>query len=424
MTGTPSFLQVLWLILVAVLWIGFFILEGFDFGVAMLVPFLGKGDKGKDDQARRVVINTIGPHWDGNEVWLLTAGGATFAAFPAWYATLFSGLYLPLFLVLVGLIIRGVAFEYRSKREAPQWRYTWDWVMAIGSFIPALVLGVGFAWFLIGIPTAQLPTGYGAGALTYGTAPLIPGAIVGGGEVPFFGEPSDGVVDAVALLGNFSTSGGDWGFLFGHVLLNPFALIGGLLFVGLFLAHGAYFVALKTRGAVHDRAQGAGNILGLVAAVLMLVFVVLGNLRIGGTFYSAGAEGLWSIISWVVGIVAVLGLCFAWFMNSKKRDGWAFIGTTIATAMLIVMVFVNMGKTLGFAHLKTNVPAVVPGYPLGEGLTWTTAAASGTTLTLMTIVAAIMVPVVLAYTAWSYFFVFRRRLNTVSIPALTVNTKN
>jgi cytochrome d ubiquinol oxidase subunit II len=373
-------LQPLWIILVAVLWIGFFVLEGFDFGVAMLVPFLGKGEKGKDDQARRVVINTIGPHWDGNEVWLLTAGGATFAAFPAWYATLFSGLYLPLFLVLVGLILRGVAFEYRSKREAPQWRYTWDWLMAIGSFIPALVLGVGFAWFLAGIPVGMAPAAFGN--------------------------------EAVFVAGGLD----QWNLLL-VVLTNVFALVGGLLFVALFLAHGAYFVALKTRGAVHDRAQEYGNTLGLVAAVLLLIFVVWGNLRMGPIgvlnvpWFPGEAPGeLLGILAWVVGILALAGLCFAWWMNSKKRDGWAFIGTTIATAMLVVMIFLHMNTGLGFAD-KTLIDM-------------TSAASSNHTLTLMTIAAVCLVPVVLAYTAWSYFFVFRRRLNTVSIPALTVNTQN
>jgi cytochrome d ubiquinol oxidase subunit II len=128
-------LNILWFVLIAVLYIGFFVLEGFDFGVGILLPFLGK-----DDKKRRLIINTIGPHWDGNEVWLLTAGGATFAAFPHWYATFFSGFYLALFLLLIALIIRGVAFEFRSKDDNPQWRVLWDWCIFIGSFLPALLL--------------------------------------------------------------------------------------------------------------------------------------------------------------------------------------------------------------------------------------------------------------------------------------------
>ena len=140
-------LQVIWFILIAVLWIGFFFLEGFDFGVGMLMPFLGKADI-----ERRVIINTIGPHWDGNEVWLLTAGGATFAAFPHWYATMFSGFYPALFLLLLALIVRGVAFEFRSKDANPKWRSLWDWCIFIGSLLPSLLLGVAFANLARGVP--------------------------------------------------------------------------------------------------------------------------------------------------------------------------------------------------------------------------------------------------------------------------------
>src|SRR5512143_3597276 len=140
-------LNTLWFVLIAVLWIGFFFLEGFDLGVGMLMPFLGK----KDDE-RRAIINTIGPHWDGNEVWLLTAGGATFAAFPQWYATMFSGFYLALFLLLLALIVRGVAFEFRSKDTNPRWRGLWDWCIFVGSLLPALLLGVAFANLAKGVP--------------------------------------------------------------------------------------------------------------------------------------------------------------------------------------------------------------------------------------------------------------------------------
>ncbi len=139
-------LETLWFVLIAVLWIGFFFLEGFDFGVGILLPFIGK-----DDNDRRVMINTIGPTWDGNEVWLLTAGGATFAAFPEWYATMFSGFYLPLFLILFGLIIRGVAFEYRSKDRKPEWRSMWDWAIFVGSLLPALLFGVAFGNLVRGL---------------------------------------------------------------------------------------------------------------------------------------------------------------------------------------------------------------------------------------------------------------------------------
>ncbi len=359
--AAPSVLQVLWLILVAVLWIGFFFLEGFDFGVGMLLPFLGKNDQG-----RRVVINTVGPHWDGNEVWLLTAGGAMFAAFPGWYATLFSGLYLPLFLVLLGLIVRGVAFEYRSKRDDALWRNAWDWAIAIGSFLPALVFGVGFANFLKGLVVGPYPDGGAFG------------------------------MESIVYTGTF------WG------LFMPFCLVGGLLFVALFLAHGAYFVALKTRGEIHDRARNYGSTLGLIAGVLALVFVIWANLH--GQL--EGQLGWLRVVAWITGIVAVASLACAWFMNSKGRDGWAFIGTSLATVMLIVMFFSHFYPSLGFNN----------GPNAGTPLDLTTASSSDTTLTIMTVVAAIMVPIVLAYTVWSYFFVFKRRLNTTSIPPLEVTT--
>ena len=137
----------IWFLLIAVLWIGYFVLEGFDFGLGILLPFLGRTDK-----ERRALINAIGPVWDGNEVWVLVAGGATFAAFPFWYATLFSGFYLALFLILVALILRGVAFEYRSKRDSASWRRTWDWAIFIGSALPALLWGVAFANIVAGVP--------------------------------------------------------------------------------------------------------------------------------------------------------------------------------------------------------------------------------------------------------------------------------
>jgi len=357
--SAPSALQVVWLLLVAVLWIGFFFLEGFDFGVGMLVPFLGKNDQG-----RRVVINTVGPHWDGNEVWLLTAGGAMFAAFPGWYATLFSGLYLPLFLVLLGLILRGVAFEYRSKVDSKAWRTRWDWILAIGSFIPPLVFGVGFANFLKGLPVGPHTTAFGTEVTLY--------------------------------TGTF------WG------LFMPFCLIGGLLFVALFLTHGAFFVGLKTRGEIHDRAQKFGGTLALITGVLALALVIWGNMA-----YSLPGQLSWlRLVAWITGIVAIVCIAFAWFMNSKDRDGWAFIGTALATVMLVVMFFAHFYPGIGFDNsVNTGLP-----------IDLTTASSSPHTLTLMTIAACIMVPIVLIYTVWSYFFVFRRRLDTKNIPSLDVTT--
>ncbi|MGB8983920.1 MAG: cytochrome d ubiquinol oxidase subunit II, partial [Anaerolineales bacterium] len=191
-----EFLQTLWFILIAVLWIGFFFLEGFDFGVGMLLPFVGK-----KDVERRAIINTIGPVWDGNEVWLLTAGGATFAAFPHWYATMFSGFYLALFLLLVGLIVRGISFEYRSKDADRGWRNRFDWMIAVGSFVASFLLGAAFANLARGVP----------------------------------------IDENMMFTGNLFT------------LLNPYGLIGGLTMVTVFLLHGANFLGLKLEGELRER---------------------------------------------------------------------------------------------------------------------------------------------------------------------------
>ncbi len=206
----------LWFALIAVLWMGYFFLEGFDFGVGILLPFLGR-----DDLDRRVLINSIGPFWDGNEVWLIVAGGATFAAFPQWYATLFSGFYLALFLILLALIFRAVAFEFRSKLEDPVWRSWWDRALFAGSLIPALLWGVAFADFVNGVPINA--------------------------QHQFTGSPLD--------------------------LLGPYALVGGLTTLSLFTLHGALFLSLKTVGAIRDRAHRAAAGAWWVALALLFIFL-------------------------------------------------------------------------------------------------------------------------------------------------------
>ena len=152
LTDNPAFFEILWFGLIALLWTGYLVLEGFDFGVGMLLPILGKKNK-----ERRAMLTTIGPVWDGNEVWLLTAGGATFAAFPEWYATLFAAAYLPLFLILLALIVRAVAFEYRGKIDSVRWRSGWDWCIIIGSFAPAILWGVAFGDLVGGVPASGFP---------------------------------------------------------------------------------------------------------------------------------------------------------------------------------------------------------------------------------------------------------------------------
>ncbi len=359
-------LQVLWLILIAVLWIGYLVLEGFDYGVGMLIPFLGKTEK-----ERRVMVNTIGPVWDGNEVWLLTAGGATFAAFPAWYATLFSGAYLPLFLVLVGLILRGVSFEYRAKHPETKWRNTFDWMAAIGSFIVPLVFGVAFANFIIGLPVVL--------------ANKIPG--------------TDQFMMAPGMEKLFVISDGTAGPYFWQ-LFSPFALLGGIVLVVAFLFHGSVYLTLKTKaGELHDRVRKFASTIGLVAIVGGAAYLVWQNLVYPATF-----PGL-ALVGWVVTAVAAVALIAAWWFVGHGREGIAFISTTVAILSVAVIVFATMVPGMGF------VGASRADHPLSIF----NGSSSPETLTLMTIVAVIFVPIVLAYSAWTYW-VFRQRLGVENMP--------
>jgi cytochrome d ubiquinol oxidase subunit II len=328
-------LTTVWFCLIAVLWIGYFTLEGFDFGVGMLLGVLGR-----DDRERRVVINTIGPVWDGNEVWLLTAGGATFAAFPEWYATLFSGFYLPLLLILLALIVRGVAFEYRHQRPGATWAGWWDRVIIVGSFVPALLWGVAFANIVHGVP-----------------------------------------IDA-----HKEFTGTLW------TLLSPYALLGGLVTLTLFLTHGAMFVALKTDGEIRHRARALAVRLGVVAAALAVAFLAWTQGHTG----NAGSAMLF--------VVAALALVAGLLMAARGREGWAFLGTFVTIALAVAGLFVAL------------FPDVMP-TTLADGLSLTTTNASATdyTLKVMTIVAAIFTPLVVGYQAWTYW-VFRRRIAVHHLP--------
>ena len=329
-------LTTIWFTLIAVLWIGYFTLEGFDFGVGMLLPFLAK-----DDTERRVMINTIGPVWDGNEVWLLVAGGATFAAFPEWYATLFSGFYLPLLLILVALIVRGVAFEYRAKRSDAAWRGRWDAAIIVGSFLPALLWGVAFANILHGVP-----------------------------------------IDA-----DKEYAGGFFN------LLHPYALLGGLTTLLLFLAHGALFIALKTDGAIRHRARAQALPLLLAAAGASVAFLAW-------TQADTGTVG--SAVAFVLAAVALVGALVA---ARAGREGWAFAGTFAGIGIAVAGLFLAL------------FPDVMPTTLAdGVGLTTTNAASTAYTLKVMTIVAVVMTPLVLAYQAWTYW-VFRKRISVDHIPS-------
>jgi cytochrome d ubiquinol oxidase subunit II len=274
-------LNTLWFILIAVLYTGFFVLEGFDFGVGILLPFLSKdADPQAVDRKRRVIINTIGPHWDGNEVWLLTAGGATFAAFPNWYATLFSGFYLALFLLLLALIVRGVAFEFRSKDENPKWRKLWDWAIFAGSAVPALLLGVAFGNLVQGVP-----------------------------------------IDAeMNYAGTFFT------------LLNPYALLAGVTSLLVMTLYGATFLSLKTDGELREKARAAALRLWIPAVVVLVVFLVATYLATD--FYDH--LGLSPGIVPITGMVAIL---LAGYLIRNMREGWAFIMTAVTIAFALITMF-------------------------------------------------------------------------------------
>ncbi|MDT9592592.1 cytochrome d ubiquinol oxidase subunit II [Nocardioides zeae] len=298
-------LTTIWFVLIAVLWIGYFALEGFDFGVGMLVPVLAR-----DETERRVMINTIGPVWDGNEVWLLVAGGATFAAFPEWYATLFSGFYLPLLIILVALILRNLSFEYRHKGDTASWRARWDVAMIGGSYVPAVLWGVAFANITAGVP-----------------------------------------IDADKEF---------TGTLF--TLLNPYALLGGAVTALLFATHGAMFVALKTDGEIRHRARALAVRLGAAAAVVAVVFLTWTQVRTG------------DLSSAVAFVLAALCLLAGVAAAAAGREGWAFLGTfltiVLAVAGLFLALFPDvMPSSTSAAYSLTTTNAAATPYTL-QIMTW------------------------------------------------------
>ena len=329
-----EFLQVLWFVLIAFLWIMFFFLEGFDFGVGMLLPFFSK-----KDEERRALINTIGPHWDANEVWLITAGGATFAAFPHWYATLFSGFYLALFLLLLGLILRGVAFEFRSKDTNPRWRNLWDWCIFIGSFVPALLFGVAFANLARGVP----------------------------------------IDENMMYTGNLLS------------LLNPYGLLSGLALVSIFLLLGANFLSLKLEDELFDRARTFADKLGWVALVMVFAFMV-------STYVYTDLYTRLGIASIFVPLAAVIAILLSRYFLARNREGWAFASAGITIILMPVTFFMVMFP-------RVMVSSTNPAY----SLTIYNASSTPYTLSLMTIVALILVPIVLVYQIWSYR-IFRQRV--------------
>jgi cytochrome d ubiquinol oxidase subunit II len=273
-------LNTLWFILIAILYIGFFVLEGFDFGVGILLPFLGRdADAERRDNKRRTIINTVGPHWDGNEVWLLTAGGATFAAFPDWYATMFSGFYLALFLLLLALIIRGVAFEFRSKDENPRWRNLWDWSIFVGSLVPALLLGVAFGNLAHGVP-----------------------------------------IDAeMNYVGGFFN------------LLNPYALLAGIAAVFVFTLHGAIFLGLKVDGELRDKAQNVAWRLWIPVVLVLLALLI-------ATYFATDFSRL-GVDPGIIPLTGVISILVCGYFVRKRMEGWAFLATAVTIAFTVATIF-------------------------------------------------------------------------------------
>ncbi|EFO80466.1 cytochrome d ubiquinol oxidase, subunit II [Oscillochloris trichoides DG-6] len=331
-------LNTLWFILITVLFVGFFILEGFDYGVGILLPFLGK-----NDTERRIIINTIGPVWDGNEVWVLTAGGAIFAAFPHWYATLFSGFYMALFLLLVALIVRAVAFEYRSKDENPRWRTVWDWAIFFGSAVPALLWGVAIANMIHGVK-----------------------------------------IDAeMNYVGTFFD------------LLNPYALLGGLASFSLFTLHGAIYLNLKTTNTMTERALRTTLRIGPVATVISVAFIV-------STYFATDAFEHLGVDPGFVPMGSLLSLFGAAYFVNTKRLGWGFVMTCLNLGLSVITIFMLLFPRVLVSSLNPE-----------WSLTIYNASSSPKTLTIMSFVALIFLPIVLGYQAWSYW-VFRHRVSAES----------
>jgi cytochrome d ubiquinol oxidase subunit II len=324
-----------WFIVLVVFWTGFLVLEGFDFGVGML-----HGVVGRDERGRGLAIQTIGPLWDGNEVWLIVAAAGTFAAFPGWYATMFSAFYPLVLLLLVALIARGLSFEFAHRRDGAGWRRSWAAATTYGSLLVPLLIGVMLGNLLHGVPI--------------------------GSDQEYAGNLVD--------------------------LLNPYSLFCGLTLVLLCLLHGASFLALRTSGEVRERARQVGRRVGPLAAAAVVGFAVWTQATAGGS------------LSLPVVLAVLAALAAAWQVG-RGRDGLAFAATAVTMAAVAVSIFVAlyprvMVSTLGAAN----------------DLTVTNTASSPYSLKVMTVTAAILFPVVLAYQGWTYY-VFRRRVGAAEAAA-------
>jgi cytochrome bd ubiquinol oxidase subunit II len=321
-----------WFIVIAFFWTGFFILEGFDFGVGMLHSAVGR-----DDAGRRAAINTIGPLWDGNEVWLVVAGAAMFAAFPGWYATMFSAFNLALVLLLVALIARGLSFEYRGKRDAVRWRHTWDVLLTVGSVLAPFVIGIALGDLLHGLP----------------------------------------INSAQNYTGSF------WD------LFQPYGVFTGITLVLICALHGATFLALKTTDDMRERAGHLARRVAPFTAAAVIAFIIWTHVTSSkNTFFLNPIE-----------LLAILAVIAAWWLAYEKRTGFAFAATTVTIASCIVAIFVDL-------YPNVMVSSTNPAY----NLTAHNTASAAYPLKVMTVVAVVILPVVLAYQAWTYY-VFRKRVS-------------
>jgi cytochrome d ubiquinol oxidase subunit II len=335
-------LQILWFVLIAVLWSAYFLLEGFDFGVGMLLPFLPK-----DERERGQMFQTIGPVWDGNEVWLVIAGGATFAAFPAWYGTMFSGFYLALLLVLFFLIIRVVSFEWREKSESPRWRTAWMWANAVGSFGASLIWGVGLSNLLYGVP--------------------------------------------INSSGDFSGTFWD--------LFSGYTVLGGVTIVTLFAFHGSTFLALRTTGDLCERAAATARRLSVVAALIVAAFL---SWTVAVAVDRNDKDVFPPILPAALGIAAV---ALAVLFVLGRRNGWAFVMTALATVLWVATIFTSLYPRV-----------MVSSTDFANSLTVDSASSAHYALAVMSVVAAIFLPLVLLYQGWTYH-VFRARVGGDEVEA-------
>jgi len=361
-----EFLRFIWWLLIGVLLIGFAVTDGFDMGVGALLKIVGK-----TDNERRVMINAVAPHWDGNQVWLITAGGALFAAWPPVYATSFSGFYLAMILTLVALYMRPIGFDYRSKLDSPKWRSNWDWALTFGSSVPPIIFGVAFGNLLIGVPF-------------------------------HFDE-----LLRIIYTGSF------------FALLNPFALLVGVLSLLMFVSQGAAYLQMKTEGDVLKRSQTVGLISGLGAALLFVL---------AGVWLSAGIDGyvLTSVIDhnainnavsktvevkagawlqnyadtpilWAFPALGVAAFALAGLLSKAGKGALAFVLSSLGQAGVILTCGISM---FPFVMPSSSNPA--------HSLTMWDATSSELTLKIMFFVACIFVPIVLGYTIWSYAKMFGR----------------